>query len=277
MKNYLLISLCFLFSVVTNSYSQDVIPNGSFENWSGYNPTDWVPLLNTPTFQNVVQSSDAQSGSSSVELIILYYPLVSAWVESGMISTTIPMSTRPGALNGYYKGTAAGNDSLSIILTLVNNNSPVGFAVFSANQSVSGWTGFSAPITYISEEVPDGGTITMAAGSDVPTSGTVFYIDNLTFGEAAGINEKPAIANYSLFPNPAQNVLNVTFTLAESDNVIFELISPLGAVIPVSEKMTFQQGTNTYQLSTASFTPGIYFLKVLGEKYQVVQKFIIQR
>jgi hypothetical protein len=279
MKKYLFSIACLLFLGGNSVYTQEVVPNGSFENWTGYNPDGWIGLFNSPDFQNVFESDDAQNGSHSVELKVVFYPLLSTYVYSSLtVLDYFPVTSRPGALNGYFKGTAAGNDSLTVIISMSKDGNPIGYGFFFTNQDASDWTSFSMPITYYTTETPNEGYIYIFAGqSYASTDGTDYFIDNLTFSGPAGIDEKPAATNYTLFPNPAGDILNVSFSLAENDNIIFEMITPQGVVIPVSGKVAFQQGINTYQIATASFSPGIYFLKARGEKYQTIGKVTIKR
>jgi hypothetical protein len=278
MKKHLFIIAFFFGLGGMNTFAQDVIPNGSFESWANNLPDGWLSPFSMGGFQNVFQSGDAQSGSSSVELKVVYNEISQSYLPSEIVSDLFAMSSRPEALNGYYKGSAAGSDSLYLLISLVKNGSPVGFGFFTSHESVTSWTSFSATIIYLSEETPDEATITIIVGDEnTSSSGSDYFIDNLFFGAPGGIESILIVPEYSLFPNPTTDLLNVRFTLAESDNLSFKLITAQGTVIPFSGKLAFPSGTSSFQLSTASLAPGMYIMKAEGEKYQLIEKITIQR
>jgi hypothetical protein len=279
MKKYLILIAYLLFLGGKGAFAQEVVPNGDFENWDGINPEGWIGLFNSDDFQNVFQSGDAQSGSYSAELRVVYHPLLMNYVRSGMfVETNFPVSSKPEALNGYYKGAAAGGDTLTVVVGMFNNSNPIGFGFFYSTQSVSNWTSFSVPITYTGIDNPDQGFISINAGQFfASTDGTDYFVDNLTFSGPAGISDKIITSNFTLFPNPAEELLNIRFTLANSDNIEFELINLQGVAVPVSKKVTFQPGTNDYQISISSFPSGIYFLKANGDNSQFIEKITIKQ
>ncbi len=278
MKKYLLLCLSLVLFGGMTVRSQDVVPNGSFENWVQDLPANWINPFNVGGFQNVFQSADAQQGSSSAELRIVYNEMTASFLPSELISQNFPITTKPASLNGYFKGTSLGNDSLFIVVTVFKNQQPIGVGFYETSADVTSWTGFSAEIIYYVEDTPDEAAISLIVGnSSFGNEGTSYFVDNLYFGEPGGINDTQAVSESILFPNPVKDNLNIRFDLKESDNMEFRIISAQGISIPISGKTAFQAGTNSYHIQTASLAPGFYFLRGIGEKYQLVDKFFVRR
>ncbi len=277
MKKYLLMIASLLIMGGSSAYAQEIVPNGSFENWTGYDPDGWIALFNNDEFQNIFQSDEAQSGSHSVELRVVYHPLFSNYVRPGVfINPNFEVGSRPGALNGYYKGTSAGGDTLSIAVSMWKEDIMIGFGFFHSTQTVSSWTSFSNPITYITEETPDEGFVSIYAGQAFSSNdGTDYFVDNLTFSGPAGINNMTDQIDFTLFPNPADQEVTISLSLNRNNILDFELITPQGIVIPVSPGIRFQAGSSSHQISTVSFASGIYFLNIRNGDSQAIKKIII--
>jgi hypothetical protein len=208
----------------------------------------------------------------------VYNPLFSNYVRASVfIDPTFAVSSRPGALSGYFKGTSAGGDTLAIAVSMFKDGIMIGFGFYFTTQTVLNWTSFTNPITYVTEETPDEGFVAIYAGQAFSSNdGTDYFVDNLSFSGTAGISNKLVKSNFTLFPNPAKDELNIGFTLANSDNFEFELINLQGVSIPVSEKVAFHAGTSTYQISISSIPSGLYFLKANGDNSQFIEKIIIK-
>ncbi|MFK8007157.1 MAG: T9SS type A sorting domain-containing protein, partial [Saprospiraceae bacterium] len=75
-------------------------------------------------------------------------------------------------------------------------------------------------------------------------------------------------ANIQIFPNPTSDILNIK--MENSSQANFSIFDIYGK--KVLEKMEVNQ--NKIQLSTSTFSSGIYFLKIEMEGKEFVQKFI---
>ena len=83
--------------------------------------------------------------------------------------------------------------------------------------------------------------------------------------ESTGITEVVSLKDYvSIYPNPVQDVLNVSAT--GFDNV--EIVNFLGQVVYQN-----QVTNNSFQINTADLTDGVYFVRLIGEN-TVTKKFI---
>lgn len=101
-------------------------------------------------------------------------------------------------------------------------------------------------------------TVTVASGT-VPPCFT--SISDLTFGE------------YSVYPNPANSVLNVNFTLNSNEDVEISVISVDGKLIETSNFNNTAVVNTT--INTASMNNGVYILKIKTENGVSTQKFVV--
>jgi len=85
----------------------------------------------------------------------------------------------------------------------------------------------------------------------------------VTGGGGVGIDESTS-NKVSIYPNPAQDVLNISAT--GFDNV--EIVNFLGQVVYQN-----QVTNNSFQINTADLTDGVYFVRLIGEN-TVTKKFI---
>jgi len=99
---------------------------------------------------------------------------------------------------------------------------------------------------------------------------------NYTSSSQLGLEDNGSLGLMNIFPNPANNALNVQFTLDEPQDVSIELCSMTGMVIFKEEKSRFSgEYFNTF--NTSSLSQGVYLLRITGEKQSVCKKVIIEQ
>ncbi len=96
---------------------------------------------------------------------------------------------------------------------------------------------------------------------------------NVQQGATSGIAQAPAIADLRLWPNPAQNELNLTFNKALSGTVSVTVIDPRGRMV-ISESHNLNAGSNTLQLNTGSLEPGLYMVRMGNAAHSVTHRFM---
>lgn len=87
--------------------------------------------------------------------------------------------------------------------------------------------------------------------------------------------ETQTLRGFELFPNPAQNNINVSYGLTESTNVCIQLCSITGEI--VAELLNEQQEPGPYSKKLdipLNVTKGLYFLKVNGNSKIVAQRLV---
>jgi hypothetical protein len=95
-------------------------------------------------------------------------------------------------------------------------------------------------------------------------------VDQITLRDAlpVGVSKNELVdGEFSFYPNPVNEVL--TIRSSESSNI--QIVSMLGSVV---EEATIVKGLN--QLDATSWTPGVYFIRMLSGEESKVQKFIKQ-
>jgi hypothetical protein len=70
------------------------------------------------------------------------------------------------------------------------------------------------------------------------------------------------LKNLSVYPNPAQDVLNIQFDLAKSGNISYELLNTMGQRVINEQLGQRNEGSNIHQINLSGLTKGIYLLKL---------------
>jgi hypothetical protein len=107
--------------------------------------------------------------------------------------------------------------------------------------------------------------------------------DSNSFGEnrfelifsksATGINnELSSSNNFIVFPNPANNVLNLSLTTTKEDNYSFTIFNQLGAMVN-NGNLDFNS-KRTHALNIENLSNGVYFIQVKNGKTSQTIKFI---
>lgn len=106
----------------------------------------------------------------------------------------------------------------------------------------------------------------------VATSGGCTLSSRLYF-PPVGMQELSFIRSLSVAPNPAKEKFSLHIGSADAKNADVVFTDITGRAL-LSEKLQLQTGNNTFEYSTAKFSPGIYFVK-LGEGTSVIAKKIV--
>jgi hypothetical protein len=89
-----------------------------------------------------------------------------------------------------------------------------------------------------------------------------------------GTEEKEDFTKLNVFPNPASDKLNITFTLTESQNVKVELLS-LNGLLLYTESITAFKGDFSRTIGLSGFAKGIYLLKLTSDRGASVRKVVV--
>lgn len=87
--------------------------------------------------------------------------------------------------------------------------------------------------------------------------------------------DKININTISVFPNPANDILNISYTILENNIALIQLFNSIGQIVKeVSNNQTF--GTHALTIDTKQFAKGIYYIKFLNGLNSQQAKVIIQ-
>jgi len=282
-----------LLAIAITGFSQN-IPNNSFETWvttgTGSNsyeePTFWSTSdtnIVIVTINNVTKSTTAQDGSFAAQLqsteisaagfgqgtapavLTLGQFHLDVVAQTGTITGGVPDATRYQTLKGYYQFAPVGGDSCFIGVGLFKHNAitnipdTIGFAIFKTGTAASTWTAFSIDLEYRTGETPDTMNVIIMSsdGRDSVHAGTTLLIDNLSLeGVVSGIANQPANSNFQVYPNPANEELNIQLN-SENNKATISIYNTLGELV-----MTSKTNSINNKLSIRNLPSGIYIIDV---------------
>ena len=110
--------------------------------------------------------------------------------------------------------------------------------------------------------------------------GNNMYIDNINLYQgtpsSAGLSESSEmVTDLVLYPNPANNELNVSFSVNSVENAIVE-IQELTGKIAQSHLINANEGSNLVMVDTSKLASGIYFMKLNVGGRTVSKRFVKQ-
>ncbi len=164
-----------------------------------------------------------------------------------------------GAGNNYVECTACGVDVLSS-----------GY-----NQWTFNWT---APITAT-------GNITFYLGvvaanfNNQPTGDFTYSTTKLlTQGSGVGLNEITNAGEFAMYPNPAHEKLNITYTLKKESDVTIKIVDIRGSLVDVllTEKQSAGDYKQDLNLNSKKYPQGIYFVHLSIDDKVTYRKLFIQ-
>lgn len=141
------------------------------------------------------------------------------------------------------------------------------------------------------------GTNTLSSGWGVKTSnftytatttGTVYYVCQVHVGlgmkgqivvSSVGINEAMNILqNISLFPNPAQENVKLSFSLKNASEVSVKLFNLLGQeVSQLATPASLPQGNYNYSFELPALQNGTYFVEIVADNKRSLKKLVINK
>lgn len=276
------LSVLLVFAASHLGYAQ--IPNPGFENWTAGNPDSWL-TNNTFLWTPVTQTINARSGSSAVAGTAVQFDtfVVRPSIIAGTNGIGFSVTSRPGALHGWYKFVPVGADNLVVSVVLVKGGSGIGAGGVTVAASQTTFTEFVANIHYATAGVPDTCYITVSITGSGSQPGSVFVMDDLTFGaattsvEAAG-SVVPAVYELSQnYPNPFNPSTVIQYTIPRSSQVRLTVFDLLGREI--ASLVDGEQAAGTYRARfDGSMLPsGSYFYRLQAGEYARTKKFLLMR
>ncbi len=91
------------------------------------------------------------------------------------------------------------------------------------------------------------------------------------------LTENTAINEVKFFPNPAKDVLNISFDLELSGKVSIDIFDVLGAQVYTAKLGNKAVGLHSKTINTESLKDGIYFLRITSNDSPLTRKFMISR
>jgi hypothetical protein len=271
-------------AMVGSSVAQ--IPNASFENWASGDPLGWTTNNGVYTF--VTQSSSAHSGASAAQggvVSVIGGITLSCTLTSADVSGAgFPISQRYGSLHGFYMFTSVGGDAFLASYLARKGTSGVGAGSFLDASPQLVYREFVASILYPGPDVPDNGVISFSitGAGGLPHVGSIFVVDDLSFGPATGTNDLPnglpkAFRLEQNYPNPFNPTTNIVYNVPEQSHVTMKVFDVLGREVAVVIDQLQSAGRYKAVFDASALTSGVYFYRLTAGSYVQTNRMLLLR
>jgi len=311
MKKIFTVFAFITLSLFASAQDDVLIPNGSFESWTGGLPDGWDLVAGrareytsiSMTINSVSGVLTANNGTKYLG-ILNDSPAVDGKITLGRIQTKFAMSRKPADFRYKFNYIGATtNETFTIFVfgfinqfgnpdTVLRKGffvNPAGSKVATPVGSVIPWIGVRhllAPTDYTDNITPDSFAVMFSpsgAFTSTPTTSlsTMLLIDNITFsnyatGTADEIKSTMHQALYN-YPNPADNYTNIEFELPLKSDFTFSVYDLNGKLIYSNEYKQQEQGSHTINYNTTELANGLYFYRVDSDYLKEGGKLLIKR
>jgi hypothetical protein len=281
-------TLITLFLTTLSCIMLAQIPNPSFETWAGGDPTGWN-TLNYLEAGTVTQSATAHNLSSSAALNSLSFggTYFGGYLQTGTSSHPYFASPgNPAALNGWYQLNATGGDEFKVQLLAKDASGNIKGSATMDYTATTGavWKQFSACIGYTG--VADSAEILFTLTNSISGNthnGSYALVDDLSLGSCfTGINGIEEISNNitleSAYPNPANNIFNIIYSIPNTSNVSVALYDFSGRKV-MGPLNNINQSPGKYKLPVDIHTlvNGIYTYAITVDGIPYTQKLVVAK
>jgi predicted lipoprotein with Yx(FWY)xxD motif len=91
-----------------------------------------------------------------------------------------------------------------------------------------------------------------------------------------GIQQETSAVGFSIFPNPAFDFINVTFSAKANEKVYFGITDLAGKQI-MQEAKNFQQGEINHKLNISGLSTGVYLIQIEAGNNKYIKKFAVKK
>lgn len=93
---------------------------------------------------------------------------------------------------------------------------------------------------------------------------------------STGVNEATAASSFGLYPNPASDVANMTFTVASKGNVVIRVFNVTGQMVDQLANQDFAAGTFNMNVDLSKYKAGMYMVNMTTADGTTTQKLIVK-
>jgi len=226
-------------------------PNGGVDN---------DPSNNQTIAFNVVMATQNTSTNVTVQIVTDAYGSETRW----SIKTSSGLTVANGG--PYNDLGSAGTTTQTPITTSLNPNECHTFTI-----TDSYGDGINAGYGAGSYTVTDGnGTILGSGGSFADEESSQFKTGNLS-----SIDNNSIANNISIYPNPTNDIANITFSTTERSNAQLNITNVIGEVVYSNNIGMLSEGQHFMPITTSGISEGIYFVNLIINDKVITNKITI--
>jgi len=284
--------------------------------WNGVGPNEqpngWVSgnVLVSPFFPGNTQSvfkataPDVHGGTYAMKIVTVdlvtnpdpsMIPDPIGFAATGAIvgtalKTGFPYTARPLSAGFWYKYAPTGTDTASFFMylskwnTITLSKDTIAWGYWETSATVSAYTLTTVTLTYLSTTLfPDSaGILFSATGPGCLACGNVgstLWVDDVFFSGWSGINEPSSSNGVIVFPNPANDYVNIIADVNDASSII--AYDATGRMVSSAVLNQAMNGTNRRSgvINTSSLSSGLYSYSILDKngsslkngKFSIVQ------
>ncbi len=272
----------FSLLIITNATAQ--VPNGSFEQWSGNTPQNWV-TSNVPGFTFVTPSNESFSGSQSAKIEVKSFNNVlgAAFISAGTEGEGFPVNQRHEQLSLYYKfHKTLSTAYLFVSVGFKKNGEGIGAATIAIFNASDNYTALNLPVVYVNSEIPDTAVIFISVSDqnlDPSAGGSFAVVDNISFAQLTDVNDEVNTPdNFRLeqnFPNPFNPATTIKFSVKERSQVSLKVYNVLGVEVAELVNGTVESGIHEVHFNASKLSSGTYFYTLKAGNITETKKMIL--
>lgn len=119
--------------------------------------------------------------------------------------------------------------------------------------------------------------------NDAETPVDHYYLNTVQFTSTSfntlidpqNVQEIAGVGTMQIYPNPANELLNIILDLQSAENVTIEVVNTIGQTV-LSQNNDLSSGNSSIRVNTSALAPGIYFVTVTAGNSRSVEKVVIQ-
>lgn len=92
-----------------------------------------------------------------------------------------------------------------------------------------------------------------------------------------GLEENSLVKQVSLYPNPANAKITLSFYIEKNETLTIKIVDILGKVVQSNNNTAFISGQNTFELTTAHLESGVYSIVLENKGFKSTHPLIIQK
>jgi hypothetical protein len=288
MKRIFLLSMLVMAGFFAGA--QTVLPNGSFEQWTGNKPTGWDasnfqvsiftiqtvfrdtvlpidgtsnPLVQTKTF-NLGLSQPTVPG-----ILTLGHLNIDLTTFTGSVEGGIPFQGRPDKLVGFINAQPSPGDSAMIAIGFSKwdgtKRDTIGYGLEWYATPHNEWVALEVPITFTDPQTPDSLNIVIsssAVGSQVVVAGSQLRVDKLAFDYGTVVVEQSMESiPFSVWADKERN-LHYTLRESSSKGAMIQIFQVNGSLV---RSVPLTPGTISGSVNIGDLCTGVYLIGMIQE------------